>query len=66
MQQTEGSDELEQDKLAPELEGMELVVGIQTVWEQLHADHEQVAPYTSDLRGLSERRDAEAAALMKR
>ncbi|XP_024376263.1 uncharacterized protein [Physcomitrium patens] len=57
----EGYNKLEQDKLAIESERMELVAGIQTVWEQLHAAHEREALLTSDLRGLGERRDAEAA-----
>lgn len=57
----EGYNKLEQDKLAIEAERMELVAGIQTVWEQLRAAHEREALLTSDLRELSERRDVEEA-----
>lgn len=55
----EGYNRLEQEKQAHEGERMELVAGIQTVWEQLHAANEREALLASDLRGLNERRDAE-------
>lgn len=57
----EGYNRLEQEKQAHEGERMELVAGIQTVWEQLHAANDREALLASELRGLSERRDAEEA-----
>ena len=50
---------LEQEKHLHEGERMELVAGIQTVREQLHAANEREALLVADLRGLHERRDAE-------
>lgn len=57
----EGYNRLEQEKQAHEGERMELVAGIQTVWEQLHAANDREALLASDFQGLSDRRVAEEA-----